>query len=144
MKNIDFYNLVDGVFSGFEKGTRGEGSLPACVTQAGIHSILSITYDGVNIRLYCYAMDKFKMKPQDEYNWYITFYHKYTDSKDIRVTPGYEREFLENFRDEIIPIIKNLNILDKLISDYIKDSISGDIEKKLKSIRRNNTISTIL
>ncbi len=134
MKNLDFYNLVDEVFSAFEIG----------VAVAGRGDVLNIINDGVSIRLYCYAKDSFKMKSEDEYNWYISFYHKYSDSKDIRVTPGYEREFLENFRDEVIPIIKNINILDGLIGDYVKNSMSGDIEAKLKSIRRDKTILTIL
>jgi hypothetical protein len=134
MKNIDFYNLVDEVFSEFEIGGAG----------AGRGDVLNIINDGVRIRLYCYTKDSFKMKSEDDHNWYITFYHKYSDSKDIRVTPGYEREFLENFRDEVIPIIKNINILDGLIGDYVNDSISGNIETKLKSIRRDKTISTIL
>jgi uncharacterized protein YnzC (UPF0291/DUF896 family) len=136
MKNIDFYNLVDEVFSAFEIGGAG----------AGRGDVLNIINDGVCIRLYCYTKDTFhpQNQPEDEYNWYITFYHKYSDSKDIRVTPGYEREFLENFRDEVIPIIKNINILDGLIGDYVNDSMSGNIETKLKSIRRDKTISTIL
>jgi uncharacterized protein YnzC (UPF0291/DUF896 family) len=132
MKNIDFYNLVDEVFSNFE-----------IISATGRGNSLGIITDGVSIKLYCYAT-KDKMKPDDEHNWYITFYHKYSESKDIRVTPGYEKEFLENFRDEVIPIIKKINILDGLIGDYVKDSMSGDIEAKLKSIRRDKTISTIL
>jgi hypothetical protein len=134
MKNIDFYNLVDEVFSAFEIVGTGVGK----------GNVLNIKGDGVSIKLYCYAKEFFKMKSEDQYDWYITFYHKYSESKDIRVTPGYEREFLENFRDEVIPIIKNINILDGLIGDYVEDSMSGNIETKLKSIRRDKTISTIL
>jgi hypothetical protein len=134
MRNLDFYNLVDDVFSDFEISGGG----------AGRGDILNIMDDSVSIRLYCYAKTGFEMKSEDQYNWYISFYHKYSKSKDIRVTPGYEREFLENFRDEVIPIIKKINILDSLIGDYVKESMSGDIEAKLKSIRRDKTISTIL
>jgi hypothetical protein len=80
---------------------------------------------------------------KDDESWYLTFYGRYHESKWIKVIPGYEREFLENFRDEVIPVLKNINTLDSLIGDYLTNSMNGNIEMKLKSIRRDNIIQKL-
>jgi transcription termination factor NusB len=98
-----------------------------------------IVVNGISFKIYPYTKDELK----DDESWYLTFYGRYHESKWIKVIPGYEREFLENFRDEVIPVLKNINTLDSLIGDYLTNSMNGNIEMKLKSIRRDNIIQKL-